>query len=299
MTLVVVVLSLVLERFLGHWQHIRKLPWFSRYRIRLFALLPEHWQDSYIGGSILLALPVLLVMLIHYALAGYAWGLWQILFGVLVLTYCFGPEAFNERVDAYLQAHEEHDRLKAMEIAESLVCGPVSDNTRQQAQAVATSILYEGNVRIFALIFWFILLGPAGALLYRSANYLARDVSSWGPAHLVTASGQFYALLDWVPARLLSLTFFLTGSFDDALQAWRQVNRAEQDLAESNRSIVINTGCGAMQHEVDETLAESVENEQEARYDLYWVRTARALVIRSLVVWLTVVALFTMAGWFV
>lgn len=295
MTLVVIVISLILERLLGRWQHLRKLSWFTLYRGRLFALLPEQWQQGFTGGLILLAIPVLLVLILQ----GHDWGLWNLLLSLLVLTYCLGPEAFNERIDDYLQACEAHDRLRAKAIAESLVGESVSDNVQRQTQIVATAILYEGNVRIFAVLFWFIVLGPAGALLYRCASFLTQDTRSWAQSSLIQAADKLFALLDWIPARLLSLSFFLVGSFDDALQAWKRVYQAELGLSESNRSIVINTGCGAMRHDVDAAFDDSDEAGRGEKYDLYWVRTARALVLRALLVWLLVIALLTMAGWFV
>ena len=292
MTLFVIVGSLILERLLGQWQHLRKLPWFKQYREWLFQLLPESWQDGF-TGAVSLLLPPLLVMLLVQSLGGWVW---QFLLSVVMLTYCLGPEAFNERIDDYLNACEADNRLEAKTIAESLVGESVSDNVHQQTQAVATAILYEANVRIFGVIFWFILLGPAGALLYRCSNYLARDARLINQPRLLQGAETIFALLDWIPARLLSLTFFLSGSFEDALKAWRQVYQAQQDLFDSNRSVVILTGCGAMRHEVNEAFDEEDHGDE---YDLYWVRTAKSLILRSLIAYLAAIAVFTMAGWFV
>jgi membrane protein required for beta-lactamase induction len=224
---------------------------------------------------------------------------------VLVLAYCLGLESFNDRVNDYLHACESHDRRQAKELAELLVGRPVPENIHQQTREVATAILYESNTRIFAVIFWFILLGPAGALLYRIAILLLRDSEDAGLAHLTQSAEKIFAWLDWAPTRLLSLSFFLTGSFDDALKAWKQVVLSELDMAESNRSIVINTGCGAMQHDVEEALMDDPLEGMLDEYDLHWVRAARALVIRSLVAWLafvalmTIIALFTMFAAFI
>lgn len=296
MTLIVIVASLLLERMVGQWQHLRRMEWFARYRRWLFGVAPENWGDG-LPGVMLVLLPVLIAMLlVHWAVHGAVFGLMELLLSVAVVTYCLGPESFNERIDAYLDACEAHDRDEARRIAESLVGGPVSENLHQQSQSVATAVLYEGNMRIFAVLFWFMLIGPAGALLYRCAAFLAGEAATLEKPRLARAAEQTFAVLDWAPARLLSLSFFLAGSFDDAMHAWRRVTAAEQDLAESNRSVVIVTGCGAMRHDVDDAFDES---EHGDAYDLYWVRAARGLVLRSVVVWVTVVALLTMAGWFV
>lgn len=304
MALIVIIASLFLERALGHLQHLRRLDWFPGYRLRLTGLLPDHWTTGP-GGVIAMFVPLIAaVFLLQWLLHGRLWGLLELLFCIAIVTYCLGPEVFNHQVDAYLDAAEAGEHDKAKTIAEKLVGGPVSDDIHRQAKQVATSILYEGNIRIFGVLFWFLILGPAGALLYRIATALvhdsraraalpdadANDVEQLGIAEKV------YAVLDWAPAHLLSLTFFLAGSFDDAWHGWQKARRSEQPFTGNNRQLVVSTGCGAMQHEVDDTVADEASVEE---YDLQWIRTARALVLRSLVVWLVVVALLTMAGWFV
>lgn len=304
MGLIVIIASLFLERALGHLQHLRRLDWFPGYRLRLTRLLPESWTTG-AGSTIAIFVPVIAaVFLLQWLLHDRLWGLLELLFGIAIVTYCLGPEAFNHQVDAYLDAVDAGEHDKAQLIAQRLVGGPVPDDIHRQARQVTMAILYEGNIRIFAVLFWFLILGPAGALLYRVAGALVHD--SRARAALPDADAKdaeqqgiaerVYGVLDWAPAHLLSLTFFLAGSFDDAWHGWQKARQTKQPTTESNRSVVITTGCGAMQHEVDDTVADEASVEE---YDLQWIRTARALVLRSLMVWLVVVALLTMAGWFV
>lgn len=300
MGLIVIIISLILERAFGHLQYVRRLDWFPGYRDTLFSRVPESWTSG-VGGVILVLAPVVLAALfLQWLLGDVLWGFPELLFSIAVVTYCLGPEAFNQQVDAYLEAREAGEYSKAGKIAEKLVGGPVSDDIHRQAKQVTTAVLYEGNVRIFAVLFWFLLLGPAGALLYRMVAAYAQDADQRldvsaleTPEFESGAAARVHALLDWLPARLLSLTFFLTGSFDDAWRGWRRAWQADQDFIDSSRSIVVSTGCGAMRHEVDDTSAEAASYET---YDLQWVRTARALIWRSLVVWLVIVALLTLAG---
>jgi membrane protein required for beta-lactamase induction len=296
MTLVVIIVSLLVEHLLGHWQRLRRLSWFISYRKHLHSRISEPWRIGYRGALVLLVIPAAVAWLIQLLLQGYAWGTLELVYSVLLVSYCLGPEPFNERIEDYLAACEERHRLEAKALAESLVGGKVPDSQFQQSSAVTKAVLYEGNIRIFAVLFWFILLGPAGAILYRCAAFLAQGKNIPECENLQPAAERVFAVLDWLPANLLSLTFFLTGSFDDAWNAWRKAITAELDFNERNRSTIIITGCGAMRHEVDDVFNGQKHDEE---YDLYWVRTARALVIRSLVVWLAGVAVLTMAGWFV
>lgn len=304
MGLIVIIASLFLERALGHLQHLRRLDWFPGYRLRLTGLLPESWTTG-AGGIVAIFVPVIAaVFMLQWLLHGRMWGLLELLFSIAVVTYCLGPEVFNQQVDAYLDAAEAGEHDKAKTIAQRLVGGPVSDNIHRQAREVTTAILYEGNIRIFAVLFWFLILGPAGALLYRVASALVHDSraraalpdADTNDAEQLAIAERVYGILDWAPAHLLSLTFFLAGSFDDAWHGWQKARQTKQSFTENSRSVVVATGYGAMQHEVDDAVTDEASVEE---YDLQWIRTARALVLRSLVVWLAVVALLTMAGWFV
>ena len=301
MGLIVIIASLILERAIGSVQQWRRLDWFIGYRQKMFSWVPDHWSFGYKGVAVVLLPVVLVTLFIQFLLYGYWWGLLEILFSIAVVTYCLGPDPLNQQVDAYLEACGQGDRMTAKAIAEKLVGKPVDDDEHRQAKQVTTAILYEGNTRIFAVLFWFFILGPMGAVLYRIAAVLMQESrksvesphADTGEIQLNQAAEKTFAILDWLPAHILSLTFFLGGSFDDAWQGWRRVWSAEQDLVERTRSIVVSTGCGAMQHEVDDNVE---EEGAEGGYDLQWIRMARAMVWRSVLIWLAFVAVVTMRG---
>ncbi len=296
MALLVVIISLVLEWALGHRQRLRTLVWFRRYRRTLFDNVPKSWTDG-LSGVLLIMLPLLLLMwLIQAQFGGAVFGLFDLAFGVLIVSYCLGPEPFNDRVDAYIVACENGQHERAQKLAEALVGEAVPESPHQQTHAVTQAILYEANVRIFAVVFWYLLLGPMGALLYRVAAFFVVDSRSLQAPQLQQASLRLQALLDWLPARLLSLSFFLVGSFDDAAKGWQKLLLQQPGLLEANRALVINTGCAAMRHEVDDITANCQDLQ---KYDLQWVRTSRALILRALVVWLAAIALLTLLGLFV
>ncbi len=296
MTLMVVVISLLLEHFFGQWQHLRRLSWLSSLRKHLQNVVPDIWLQGYRGVLVLLSVPGLIVLLLQLALQGFGWGLTELIFNIVVVSYCLGPESFNKRVNDYIRACEGRHRVDAKELAESLVGDQLPDGQWQQSCSVAKAILYEGNIRIFAVLLWFLVLGPIGAMLYRCAAFLALDNGDFKSESIQSAAKRVFSILDWLPANLLSLTFFLTGSFDDALQAWQKAIKAELEADDRNRLIVTLTGCGAIQREAD-VIVDPEQPEEE--YDLNWVRSARSLVLRSLVVWLLGIAVLTMYGYFV
>jgi adenosylcobinamide-phosphate synthase len=84
------------------------------------------------------------------------------------------------------------------------------------------------------VFFWFVLgsalgLGPVGAVLYRMAEFCARH---WGkknaaldaPTHegLALRAQRAFDLIDHVPARLTAAGFAVVGNFEEAVDCWRQ-----------------------------------------------------------------------------
>lgn len=74
-----------------------------------------------------------------------------------------------------------------------------------QAQ-VEARLCYEGYQRWFAVVFWFVLLGPAAALAYRLLQWYWREDGG-------ESARQLLYLLDWVPLQLLAGAFALAGDF--------------------------------------------------------------------------------------
>lgn len=110
---------------------------------------------------------------------------------------------------------------------------------------------------VFGVFFWFVLpVGPAGAVLYRIAEYLSR---SWSvPADDRTAAFSTFAqraffVIDWVPARLTALGFAIVGNFEDAIYAWRNHTRQWPD---PNDGVLLAAGSGALGARLAGPLAE-------------------------------------------
>lgn len=100
---------------------------------------------------------------------------------------------------------------------------------------------------VFGVFFWFLMpLGPACAVMYRVAEYLAR---AWNePDHMKNeAFGRFAATafywIDWVPVRLTAVAFAVVGNFEDAIYAWRNFADRWPDEA---IGIILSAGGGAM-----------------------------------------------------
>jgi adenosylcobinamide-phosphate synthase len=107
------------------------------------------------------------------------------------------------------------------------------------------SILENGHDCVFASLFWFLVLGPAGALLHRLTNTLD---AMWGYKNeRYHQFGCFAARLDdllgYLPARLTGLSYALCGDSSKSVLSWRnQMGKHKSP----NAGLVMASGAGAL-----------------------------------------------------
>lgn len=140
---------------------------------------------------------------------------------------------------------------------------------------------------LFALIFWFVLIGPVGVVLYACAIQMhvqfsePNDTSSFQ-----LALEHMLGLLDWLPVKLLGITFALVGNFSSVFAQWLKdllagfVHVPQQLVGLAYRAI---SGTG-----------ERVEQVSESGIKL---EDVNHLLNKSLIVWLVLIAV-TYIGYF-
>ena len=148
----------------------------------------------------------------------------QLFAGTLVLYVAIGGRSLQEH------ASRVYDDLKSGRLSEARthVSWLVSRDTRHLDQtdiskACIESVLENGNDALFAPIFWFCVLGPAGAMLYRLANTLD---AMWGYRtprylHFGRAAAKIDDALNYLPARLTALSYAFVGQTKSALSCWK------------------------------------------------------------------------------
>jgi len=209
MALICILIGLILERTTRSLEEWRQFHWFDHYSKWIIRRVPglTSWGASSI---IVLLLPILLVIqLLDYSVEDTLFGLFAFIYSLAVLIYTLGPTDLDWEVDQYLAAREKGDEEKAQQLASRIMSRPASDSPDQQIADVMHSILAQANNRLFAVIFWFVILGPLGAMLYRLAWY---TMTNNNHPTIATAASKLEAILAWAPAHLVAAGYALTGN---------------------------------------------------------------------------------------
>ena len=286
-------LGLGLERLLTHLFHLREFHWLDP--VFDWALRNQRISQP----NLAVAAAALTVMAVVVPVGLVEWGLQdrlaqlpQYVFAVFVLLFCLGPRDLGEEVNDYCKAIEEADQAEIEAIAtELLECSP---EPGQGPPDVEKAVYAQANNRIFGVVFWFVMLGPTGAWLFRvldlmqrrAVNYACQDLgveSARDWPQLVQAILLLHRLFAWIPARLLAVGYMLAGSYDGALAAWKQLRTVSSGLFPGpNDQLLGAVGTGAVPEIATGDVVERA-------------RIARDLVSRTLwMIWCPVLALLTL-----
>lgn len=312
MSISVTLIAVVVALLLGHLAQslaasVRQYDWFSNWLRWLDARFPEgsFWRGRW-GIVVALLPPVLAVGLFQAALHEPLLGLVGLVFAVAVLFYAWGPRDLDLDVQAIVDAPDTAARRAA-----AARLWPDGVTPALDGASLVEAVFRNALLRWFGVLFWFLLLGPMGAMLYRLAA-LAADGPAAGSLPYETRSGarKLMAMLDWPVAQLMTLSLALVGNFDTVLGAWREAGGSTFQLgtrflsAAARASVKCELAEEAADYVDDVGNAEAGEGglsppppPLQPAGEVPELRDAMSLVWRILLVWLAVLALFVIAGW--
>lgn len=270
--------------------------------------------------SVSVLLPAVLATLIYLLVREYSLLL-AMAFDVALLYLTLGFRQFShyftdirdalDRGDE-AQARQHLAQWKEMEVAEL----PRTELLRQ----VLEHALLAAHRHVFGVFFWFVLLsalglGPAGAVLYRMSDFVNRHWLSMRRReqtefndHLPDMARRLFVLIDNVPARLTAAGFAVVGNFEEAVNAWRRDASAPEDrnegaiLAAASGAVGVRLGSAVMAADVsptDDVAADAgaaAQAPQWAAPQAGHLQSMVGLVWRSVVLWMLLVALLTLAN---
>lgn len=320
MKLIALFIALGLERLATQLFHLRELRWLDGIFDRGLHLMSRLEAAPKIVSVVLVILLVASpLILLRVALADILFGLPYLVLSVVVLFFSLGPQDIGEEVDRWCEAIEAGDAGEAHAVARALIEHEPEEESLTRGFAVEEAVCVQANNRVFAVLFWFVILGPVGAWVFRVADLLRRravfqaerllqaealqgddnsDRSELSDpmrgdlraaARAREAAELVHALLAWVPARLTALGYALVGSFDTARQAWSSIGVEPLGIGKSSERLLARVGLAAMS--ITPVAAESDKDRQTRG-----ARAAKTLVFRTLVFWLVAIAALTLAG---
>ena len=295
MILVAILISLGVEKFFTTVQEFRRFDWFIEFARRLRTGLGRFGNGA-LGVLLTIGLPVFGIGLIYYLLYEVL-GLLGFIFAVLVLIFSLGPRNLDEQVQAYISSRETDDTEAVQRSATGILHEDIPGAAFQLSRAVIESILVQANERIFAVLFWFAVLGPVGALLYRLSSVLKTNtLGERATSDFAQAATRLHAILDWLPARLVGLGYAISGSFVDAIANWRSCSSKWADNWQaSSIGVLLASGIGALKLDID--YSHEGLTETDLTSEVAHIKSTQALVWRTLVAWIVIIALMTLAGW--
>ncbi len=290
LTLIAVVLSLVLGHIAPGLAAIRRYGWFTAWLKWLGRWLggQSAWRGRF-GLVIGVGLPVLAVAGLQWLLGDRHYGLPMFVFALSVLVLSWGPRDLDLDVDAVVEARDPAARRAA-----AAALFPDGGEPTLEGPALVEAVFHCALWRWFGVLFWFLLLGPAGAIGYRLASLAAQGrAQSLLPPVQGEAAKDFLALLNWPVAHLMTLALALAADFDGVLAAWRDWHAQggwRLDIGFLGAAARASVVC-----ELREEDAYAVDGPAQAPA-LLELRDAMSLVWRVLLLWLALLALFVVAG---
>ena len=248
------------------------------------------WGGRY-GIALALAPVLLVVALLQWLLDGPLYGLPGLLFDIAVLVYAWGPRDLDVDVEAIIDAHDAPTRRAAI-----ARLGLTGEAAALDGPALVEAVFANALRRWFGVLFWFLLLGPVGALLYRLSALAVDGESATGlPEQTRAGARALVTALDWPVAQLMTLAMALVGNFDTVFSTWREAGGTQFRL---HTGFLGSAARASVRGELAEEAEEYAEEGMvQAMRELPELRDAMSLVWRILLLWLAVLAVFVIGGW--
>lgn len=212
---------------------------------------------TYVNGvaaTLSILVPALLLALVLYFVLlsinpFLAWGM-----NVLVLYFTMGFRQFSHHFTQILTALRDHN----LPLARRCLADwrhenglPIDENgslkeSSEIARESMVMALLAVHRHVFAVLLWFVLLpGPVGALLYRLCALLSE---AWAPSDtdpepFSAFPNRLFSYLDWLPTRATVAIFAIVGNFEDAVYSAGQGRLYDRD---PNKGIILGGAAGAL-----------------------------------------------------
>ncbi len=286
-------------------------------------------HHGWVTWAVAAVLPAALAWGIHLLL----WQVQPVLafvWNVVVLYVALGFRQFSHHFTEIRDALDLGDEAQARQLLADWQQVDASELPRSEiVRHVIEHSVLAAHRHVFGVLSWFSVLaalglGPTGAVVYRMSEFVSRywahksRVAGDGvsPA-LLHAARSAWGVIDYVPARMTAMAFAVVGSFEDAIDSWRHYAQGlarpgHVAIDERNRGVVLAATAGAVNvrlggstlraaaHDADGALGEhdaagATLSTPGREPEVAHLRSVVGLVWRSVVLWMVLLALLTLA----
>lgn len=238
------VAAVALDALLGEPKRWHPLVAFGNFAGRIeqrFNSAGRGWRSHGVTAWVIAVLPLTLLA------TAFSWAPYVGWIVEILALYCaLGMRSLGEHVEPVAKALRADDLEEARKRVGYLVSRQTDElDSTAVARAATESVLENGSDAVFAALFWFVVAGAPGVVLYRLSNTLD---AMWGYRNerferFGWAAARIDDVLNYVPARLVALTYALLGKTRLALTCWRR----QAPLWDSpNAGPVMSAGAGAL-----------------------------------------------------
>jgi len=243
-----VLIAVFLDYLLGEPKRWHPLAGFGRLAVLAEGVLygarqpPAVWL--YLAGMIAWSVLVVPFVLLVWWLAGFSWL--QYVLEVVLLYLALGAQSLGQHARNVAHALKQGQLPAARQRVSMMVSRDTGElDETAVTRATIESVLENGCDAVFGTLFWFVVLGAPGVVLYRLANTLD---ALWGYRsdrylHFGWAAARIDDVLSWAPARLTALTYIMVGRTKQGWRCWVTQARSWYGV---NPGVVMATGAGAL-----------------------------------------------------
>ena len=299
------IVAVIIDWFLGEPKKWHPLVAYGHWASFVEKMLWQQQGDSpsRLPGVLALLMTIAIVLVpaltLHYVIVGLPFV--YFLFSSVIVYLCIAPRSLKEHAQAIAAPLLAGDLPLAREKLSMIVSRDTQALSEAEiSTAVCESILENGSDGIFAAMFWFVVAGIPGVVLYRAANTLD---AMWGYKnerflHFGWAAAKFDDLLNYLPARLVALSYALLGDFSSSIKCWSTQSR---EWKSPNAGPVMSAGAGALNIILGGKAQYDGEYQQRPELgcgnvaSVKDISSALRLIQRTVFLWLTVVALLAIS----
>ena len=252
------------------------------------SIIKSYISEKYILNILFPIILVIFILISTYLLEHYMHSFFSFTLNLIILVYCLKPNEYNEKMEDIKFSVEHEKDIPKDDRLKYLMASISEKKSNDDITEITNNLFYNSTRSIFTVLFWFLVLGPAGCL-----GYIVLDYFIYGNDIRIDQKSKkkleiIFGLIEYIPARLSAFSFAIVGNFENSLNAWKNL-KSNVDLHKENIVLVNTIGLSSFEiigNNEQDTILEKIS----------YIQT---IISRSLLAWLSFAMLLIIGGFFI